>query len=656
MLTPPPVLLQLADGLCNCTLYIGGSASFEAVEDVFHHNLRLVAELFDTDSPMPPPPPVPLTTTTPPTTTTTTTKPTTTKPKPMPRDPPHQTSKPSSDRSTPHPPPTEQPDHQQHQHQLLRAAVSRAPPPLSRAPPRANVLEQLVSEVPCDRLDAYLRADAATWTAFLRDTPGYVRKAVGVARRNSSGAGGGEGDGKGDRSAGGGDGDGDGSAGDGDGDGDGEGDGKQDGGSGGATGTCEVRTDVGWLSRELWKAIPPEQLAATERAFEAAFGADPPTPTPLPASGDGLLTLLRVPRREALADGQVEERLVFSGVSCGAGVAAFVAADNASYTAFLKAQPGFVAREILLDDSAASAAASSSSASASAASAAAAAAVETRDGGDGGDGGDGESEQGRLEETATATATATAPPPNCSVYSRTRWADEAAFAAVCAPGGAAAACATVHAHFVDLLGGRDPPMRRLPLTTAAADDEAPHGPRMAVLGGIDVVAYHALPPGAHDVRGAPAHRRWLDASALLPPRLLPYHPRPYELWFSSEANAAAFEAAPRRFLPAFGGHCTHGTASRGDLNATLLADGRVAFACVNGSRWDLRNGTTYMNSCGMWPDFERDPAADIAASRAAWRGWFGDFYGPLNDACVQDEAAWGGDPIGGLVPRECVLN
>ena len=26
------------------------------------------------------------------------------------------------------------------------------------------------------------------------------------------------------------------------------------------------------------------------------------------------------------------------------------------------------------------------------------------------------------------------------------------------------------------------------------------------------------------------------------------------------------------------------------------------------------------------------------------------------DACVQDEAAWGGNPIGGLIPAGCVLN
>ena len=55
--------LQLADGLCNCTLYVGGAASFETVEDVFQSSLQLVAEVFDADIPLtpsPPPDPPPL--------------------------------------------------------------------------------------------------------------------------------------------------------------------------------------------------------------------------------------------------------------------------------------------------------------------------------------------------------------------------------------------------------------------------------------------------------------------------------------------------------------------------------------------------------------------------------------------------------------------
>lgn len=38
---------QLADTLCNCTMYVGGSAAFETVEDSVQHNLELVHSLID---------------------------------------------------------------------------------------------------------------------------------------------------------------------------------------------------------------------------------------------------------------------------------------------------------------------------------------------------------------------------------------------------------------------------------------------------------------------------------------------------------------------------------------------------------------------------------------------------------------------------------
>merc|ERR1711871_1156105 len=100
--------------------------------------------------------------------------------------------------------------------------------------------------------------------------------------------------------------------------------------------------------------------------------------------------------------------------------------------------------------------------------------------------------------------------------------------------------------------------------------------------------------------GSPQFRRWVNASAALPPELLDRHPEPYEFWFVSEANARLFEADPWRYIPAFGGHCTHGIAHRSDLTKESLTDGRVAFTCINTTRRAVVNGTTYMNSCGMW--------------------------------------------------------
>jgi len=293
--------------------------------------------------------------------------------------------------------------------------------------------------------------------------------------------------------------------------------------------------------------------------------------------------------------------LTFEVAGCIEGVTNFMGADNVTYTVFLQSQPGFVGRERMVDDA------------------------------------------------------QKLPAQNCTVWVRTRWQSEAAYCTVCAPGHQAAACAKVHKEFVSVMGS-DPPMVRLPLRTVAHDAEAPFGPRLAVLGGIDVVAYHQLSTGSHDVWGSPAYRRWLKSTAVLPPNLYSFHPRPYEFWFASEVHARAFEVDPMRFLPAFGGHCTHGIATRNDLNQTLLADGRVAFTCINGSSWVILNGTLYLSSCGMFPEFDKHPERDMAVAHAAWRGWFGSYFGPLNDACVQDAAKWGGNPIGGLIPVQCVLN
>ena len=129
----------------------------------------------------------------------------------------------------------------------------------------------------------------------------------------------------------------------------------------------------------------------------------------------------------------------------------------------------------------------------------------------------------------------------------------------------------------------------------------------------------------------------------MPPQLRAVHPEPYVFWFSSEANARLFDAEPWRYIPAFGGHCTHGIASpaqparepvrerhagagssgagaraphcvlvlvpvlvlvlvlmlvlvrqgsRNDLTPSLLADGRVAFTCINTTQWVVLQNRT----------------------------------------------------------------
>lgn len=525
------------------TLYVGGCASFETVEDSLQYNLELVDRFFD-------------------------------------RTPP-------------------------------AAPQAGTWPDESQLAPR---LEQLSFQVPCVDVPAFVKADAETWSRFLVQQKGFVRKRVLVDT------------------------------------------------SGNTTqrdeGNCTVWSTVQWASLELWKAIPADEQSQVEAAFASAFGSDPePTAFP-PETTDGLEVLLDVPLPiETYAQDNAGKRVPARGVlettinalaSCD-DADAFVAADNATWTRFLSAQPGFVRKATLLR---------------------------------------------RKDES------------QCDAWTQTYWASYDDWqAAGDAQGGAA-----VQAAFVSLLGYA-PAFSRWPadlgylevlsagfdrdravpvaddattaVATASHEEDAPHresawwsrGPRVVAVGGNDVVAYHSgLAPGVdHDVRGSSAHRRFVDAADVMfpadaawvtaPPSdaqraaLLRLHPEPYEFWFASAENAALFDADRWRYLPAFGGHCTHGIASLvdGELTAAQMVDGRLGFTCVNTTRWTLLNGTLYMNSCGMYEDFIKDPEGDAEAAAVQWAAWFGALYGagPVNDACFQDEYTWGADPVGGLLPPNC---
>jgi hypothetical protein len=183
--------------------------------------------------------------------------------------------------------------------------------------------------------------------------------------------------------------------------------------------------------------------------------------------------------------------------------------------------------------------------------------------------------------------------------------------------------------------------------------------QVPAINGNDVVAYFDLMVGEKDVSGSPLYRHTLPSASLLPPSLQPIHPDDYEFWFSTAANAAKFATDPWKYIPQFGGHCTHGIASRNDLSPATLADGRVAFTCVNTTKWVVVNGSLYMNSCGMYDDFIKDPAADIAKANQIWTGWFGKLrtVGPINDACFQDGGLFQAPNwVGHLIPPACVIN
>jgi len=389
---------------------------------------------------------------------------------------------------------------------------------------------------------------------------------------------------------------------------------------------------IHWASRAEWKAIPSPSLAKVQADFDTRFGR-PYTIAAIPASGNGLNvaadtaaplngTLVGVQPSPSVGatmtanddDGPVGDgaavEVIYYNMPC-IDLARFVRVDNATWTAFLSRQLGFRRKLVLLP------------------------------------------------------AVPTAPPgQNCTVWSMTFWESRAMWHAIPIPDLEATAAKFATAF------GEDVPVHRFPtadgldalasFSPVGGADGPPHPPpvRVAAINGNDVVAYFSLAAGEKDVPGSPEYIREVASQDLLPPALAAMHPEPYTFWFSSEANAEVFAANPWKYIPANGGHCTHGIASRSDLTPELLVDGRVAFTCVNTSRWAVINGSLYMNSCGMYKGFEADPAGDIAKSRELWAEWFGGYHGPINDRCFQDGGLFSdsGSPISHLIPPRCVIN
>lgn len=78
-------------------------------------------------------------------------------------------------------------------------------------------------------------------------------------------------------------------------------------------------------------------------------------------------------------------------------------------------------------------------------------------------------------------------------------------------------------------------------------------------------------------------------------------------YFSSEANKAAFENSPQRYLPQFGGFCTFG------VSVARKFDGSPRFAAVDGGKLYV-----FLNEA-IFNEFQKDRKGTIDKAERNWR-------------------------------------
>eukprot|EP00039_Didymoeca_costata_P000097 m.44103 g.44103 ORF g.44103 m.44103 type:complete len:976 (+) comp10049_c0_seq1:208-3135(+) len=372
---------------------------------------------------------------------------------------------------------------------------------------------------------------------------------------------------------------------------------------------CTIRSTVHWNSWRQWKAIPGTELTSVAQNFIQKFGYQPqqsafPSDHGLAVANfvgahpfvgkDSMLGRKNMENAPKFYSDVFEEN--YFNISCSQ-VAAFVKADNMTWNKFLSQQLGFVRKFTLVDP----------------------------------------------QTNGTS----------CTVWTITEWLSRDLWKSI-----SPSDLASTQAKFVSIFGS-SPALHRYPTSLGldvVTQTNPGTGAVLPAINGNDVVAYHSLKSGDLDIRGEPQFNRSFPSS-FLNSSVRSQHLRPYIFWFVSEENAQTFESNPWKYIPAFGGHCTHGIASRNDLTPDSLTDGRVAFTCVNTTQWKVINESLYMNSCGMYKDFIVNPAKDITIASSVWQRYFGSLYsGPINDACFQNGAYWNGNPVGALIPANCVTN
>jgi len=161
-----------------------------------------------------------------------------------------------------------------------------------------------------------------------------------------------------------------------------------------------------------------------------------------------------------------------------------------------------------------------------------------------------------------------------------------------------------------------------------------------VMGGADVVAYFDLKPHDQGIMGSPNHS-------------VKY--RGYTFYFSSSANAIAFQNQAEKYVPAWGGFCAYGIVREGiDGNVDPKAEVRDPWPyegwqgrpwpwsathlgppCDPHTGWRIVNGRLFCSlSRGIMDMFVAWGPQGVQYGDTRWANWYGELdSGPMNAGC-----------------------
>lgn len=105
-------------------------------------------------------------------------------------------------------------------------------------------------------------------------------------------------------------------------------------------------------------------------------------------------------------------------------------------------------------------------------------------------------------------------------------------------------------------------------------------------------------------------------------------------YFASAAHLSAFEANPKKYMPAYGGFCAYGMAKFPSTKEELLMHPPIGPPICPKLQWTVFNGTLYINDCGTRATWLKNRDEYIHMANQRWIGYWGAMdAGPINIDC-----------------------